>query len=261
MKFRRGDTLVEVMFAVGIFGLVSVGAIGIMNKGLYDAQKTLEISMARNEIDAQAEALRFIHAAYITEKQTTSKTYTKVWQALISNTFVFKPQEVPSGFFTKYNNYSCDDIYSSDAFTSKSFIINHRRLDSDTVKAYTADDTSAAQVNGEAMIVYNASYLDDGAHLISQTPTYPRLLFSSSGARSTITDLDQNFSENSVAQPYYDKLTKAQGIWITAIASDNTDSEGKPEFYDFHIRTCWNAPGSSDSMTISTTVRLFNPDR
>lgn len=258
MKSRRGDTLVEVMFAVGIFGLVAVGAIGIMNKGLYDAQKTLEISMARNEIDAQAEALRFIHAAYVTEKNTTSKTYTKVWQALTSGTFVYKPQDLSSDFFSKYNNYTCGDIYSSNAFPKKSFIVNYRRLDNDTVKAYTGNGTSAAQVNGEAMLVYNASYFNDDAHLLAQTPTYPRLLFSNNPNRNHITDLNQSLSENDVAQPYYDKLTKAQGIWITAVAADNSS---KPEFYDFYIRTCWSAPGSDGSMTISTTIRLFNPDR
>ena len=252
----KGDTLVEVMFAVGIFGLVAVGAIGIMNKGLYDAQKALEITMARQEIDAQAEALRFIHNAYITEKQTTSKIYTKVWQALGS--VVYKPQDVPANFFTNYNNHACNEIYASDAFPSKVFIINHRRLDSSTVKSYVVDSGNyAAQVNGEAMIVYNASYLDDDAHLLAKTPTYPRLLFSNNPARNRIIDLDQTLSDSTAGQPYYDKLTKAQGIWVTAIAADDSS---RPEYYDFYIRTCWDTPRSTDSMTISTTIRLFNPD-
>ncbi|MBR3319132.1 prepilin-type N-terminal cleavage/methylation domain-containing protein, partial [Candidatus Saccharibacteria bacterium] len=36
-SFRKGDTLIEVMFAVGVFGLAAVGAISLMNRGLATA--------------------------------------------------------------------------------------------------------------------------------------------------------------------------------------------------------------------------------
>ena len=88
-KALHGDTLVEVMFAVGIFGLVSISAISLMNRGLQNAQNALEITMARQEIDTQAEALRFLHEAYIIEKATDDERYTKAWEEIISKSYSF----------------------------------------------------------------------------------------------------------------------------------------------------------------------------
>lgn len=61
----RGDTLIEVLFAVAIFSLVAVSSMSIMNQGTATAQRALEITLVRQEIDAQAEALRFLNASYI----------------------------------------------------------------------------------------------------------------------------------------------------------------------------------------------------
>ncbi|MCQ2568836.1 MAG: hypothetical protein MJ155_00935, partial [Candidatus Saccharibacteria bacterium] len=61
MSIKHGDTIIEVVFAFMVFATVSVASIGIMNSGLNQAQRSLEVTMARNEIDAQAEAIRFIH--------------------------------------------------------------------------------------------------------------------------------------------------------------------------------------------------------
>ena len=57
----KGDTLVEVILAVTVFSMVAVGTISIMNKGVAIAQHSLEISLVRQQIDAQAEMLRYIH--------------------------------------------------------------------------------------------------------------------------------------------------------------------------------------------------------
>ncbi|MEI6053930.1 MAG: hypothetical protein WCQ49_01000 [Candidatus Saccharibacteria bacterium] len=62
---NRGDTLIEVLFAISIFSLVVVGSISIMNQGVNASQRSLEITLVRNEIDAQAEALRFMNASYV----------------------------------------------------------------------------------------------------------------------------------------------------------------------------------------------------
>lgn len=61
----RGDTLIEVLFAVTVFSFVAVGALAIMNQGSATAQHSLETTLVRAEIDAQAETLRFIHDSYI----------------------------------------------------------------------------------------------------------------------------------------------------------------------------------------------------
>lgn len=59
--FRRGDTIVEVIFAVALFSMVAVGAITLMNKGVRIAQQSLEVTLVRQQIDSQAEMLRYIH--------------------------------------------------------------------------------------------------------------------------------------------------------------------------------------------------------
>lgn len=66
----RGDTLIEVLFAIAIFSLVAVGGLAIMNQGTATSQRALEITLVRNEIDAQAETLRFLNASYIAAYQT-----------------------------------------------------------------------------------------------------------------------------------------------------------------------------------------------
>lgn len=65
MLVRRGDTIVEVLFAITIFSMIAVAAVSLMNKGLATSQRSLEITTVRQQIDGQAEALRFMHAAYV----------------------------------------------------------------------------------------------------------------------------------------------------------------------------------------------------
>jgi len=66
---ERGDTLIEVMFAFAIFALVAVGSLTIMNQGISTAQRSLEITLVRAQMDAQAEAIRYIHQAYVNSYQ------------------------------------------------------------------------------------------------------------------------------------------------------------------------------------------------
>jgi type II secretory pathway pseudopilin PulG len=64
LKENRGDTIIEVLFAFTVFSLLAVGASIIMNQGIAAAQKSLEITLVRQQIDAQAEALRYVRDAY-----------------------------------------------------------------------------------------------------------------------------------------------------------------------------------------------------
>lgn len=66
---EAGDTLIEVMFAFAIFALVAVGSLTIMNQGISAAQRSLEITLVRAQMDAQAEAIRYIHQAYVAAYQ------------------------------------------------------------------------------------------------------------------------------------------------------------------------------------------------
>lgn len=66
---ETGDTIIEVMFAIAVFAMVAVGSLMIMNQGVATAQRSIEITFVRQQIQAQAEAIRFIHDSYITSYQ------------------------------------------------------------------------------------------------------------------------------------------------------------------------------------------------
>ena len=90
-NISRGDTLIEVLFAISVFSLVVVGGLSIMNQGTAAAQRALEITLVRNEIDAQAEALRFMNASYIAaynpkdpSVQLTEGTPAREWQDMVA---------------------------------------------------------------------------------------------------------------------------------------------------------------------------------
>lgn len=62
---QTGDTLIEVLFAVSVFALVVVGALSLMNQGTATSTRSLQITLVRQEIDNEAETLRFLSSAYV----------------------------------------------------------------------------------------------------------------------------------------------------------------------------------------------------
>lgn len=49
MKYKRGDTIIEVTLAISIFAMMMVGGLAIMNNGLAKAQGTLQLTMAYSQ--------------------------------------------------------------------------------------------------------------------------------------------------------------------------------------------------------------------
>ncbi|MBC7512045.1 type II secretion system protein, partial [Candidatus Saccharibacteria bacterium] len=68
---QRGDTLIEVIVAFAVFAMVAVGALNVMNQGTATAQDTLETTHVRQQIDNQAEILRYLHQAYLANPDDT----------------------------------------------------------------------------------------------------------------------------------------------------------------------------------------------
>ena len=83
-RLQRGDTIVEVLFATTIFSMVAVGGLSIMNQGTAMAQRALEIGLVRQQIDAQADALRYMSQAYIAD-YGGSGLATQRWNNVIFN--------------------------------------------------------------------------------------------------------------------------------------------------------------------------------
>lgn len=81
MRRQRGDTIIEVLLAVTVFGILAVGTMVVMNRGAAIAERSLEITLARQEVDAQAEMLRYVHSRY-SDVDNKDSYYNALWQSL-----------------------------------------------------------------------------------------------------------------------------------------------------------------------------------
>lgn len=80
VKTKRGDTIVEAVFAFAIFGFIAVSSLLIMRQGMAKTQTAQEINLVRAQINAQAEALRYIHSSALSDyasDNTNSDIYKK----------------------------------------------------------------------------------------------------------------------------------------------------------------------------------------
>ncbi len=63
LKFRQADTLVEVMVGFAVFTVVAVGTSAIMNRGVSMVERSLEVTLVREQIDSQAALLRYARSS------------------------------------------------------------------------------------------------------------------------------------------------------------------------------------------------------
>ena len=61
-RFVRGDTVIEVMFSFTVLSMLVVGTYALMNRGMQVAQRSLEITLVRQQIDSQISMVRYIQA-------------------------------------------------------------------------------------------------------------------------------------------------------------------------------------------------------
>ncbi len=115
LSYKRGDTLIEVMLAITIFSMLSIGSTTIMNQGTNTAQRALEITQVRQQIDAQAEALRAAQQAFTVSTNPSDPALT--WNQITATapTSDFQSVDSPSG---------CPEIKADDI--SGSFIMDTR---------------------------------------------------------------------------------------------------------------------------------------
>ena len=237
---KSGDTMIEVMFGIATFSLVSILAITIMNLGISTAETNLEQTMARDLISAQAEAIRYIHDSYITERKnlTSNQEFGDLWNRLKAQ------HNSSSSAILSLQPNRCADRYadsgSESIFSAKSFIINTRKIDaSDPQKTIYSTITDSA--------IFKLASLQ------------PRLIFAVESGTTDDTNISESSNDVTATGKEYTSLKSAEGIWVTSVASEST-IDGKPEYYDYHIQTCWNAPGQNAPSTIGTIIRLYNPE-
>lgn len=142
-KFLRGDTIIEVLFAVTIFSALAISGLSVMNRSVGTAQRTLEVSLVRQEINNQAEVLRFVHDSYISGSDTVQA---QVWNNIADSSNIILANQLTS-LDTLVN--SCQPP------TQRAFIINPR-----TVKLVT---NSTANIFQPAQIYSQLRYNSDNS--------------------------------------------------------------------------------------------------
>ena len=262
MVIKRGDTLIEVALAIGIFSMVAVAVVAVVGGSTSSAQSALEITIAREEIDAQAEALRFIQSSYIaggnTSANATNSTnkYAELWQSIVSEAVdLSNKTDEEAEKVLLYNPSTCENLNDSEYLSSQgAFVINPRALGINYSSTGIFSDFSETAIN---QIVIRPSSSNSK---FQSAATYPRLVYGNSG--DALIDLETK-TQNII--------TGVEGIYVIAVKDNRTTTvvnvddnniyvEGTSAYYDFYIRTCWFAPGSERPSTISTVIRLQDPN-
>ncbi|MDO4781151.1 MAG: type II secretion system protein [Candidatus Saccharibacteria bacterium] len=100
---QRGETLIEVLLATTVFGIVAVSVMAIMNRGMIIAERSLEITLVRHQIDAQADLMRYIHS-----RRGHEAGYAQLWRQITDRAITSSPSQLgaaacpaslPSGAF------------------------------------------------------------------------------------------------------------------------------------------------------------------
>ena len=248
---KKGDSLIEVILANTVFGFLAVAVVAIMNHGLQYSQNTLELTMARNEMDAQAESLRFLHDAYSSEKKNANSVYADIWDAIANK--AYSPKELQEKYPSFYENFTRSDITCANMYdfsnegagviTQNSFVLNTHSLDTSSVS-----DSA----------LYNT---------LNESPIYPRLIYGA-GSSEALSDTYYDASVGGIVRHYNNNLYSAEGLWVTAVRStigqQCTNNDGEkvfhPDYYDFYIRSCWDNLSKNVDNTMATTIRLSNPN-
>jgi len=247
-SMKRGDTIIEVSLAFAIFSLVAIISVSMMNMGLSASERSLELATARNELNAQAEALRFIHSSYISELALpvctseilsageSCQEYKGVWEDIAGSALDYQPT-------INYPLESCEEVYRNDGVggslltQNHAFIINTRRLSS---------PHGARMVNGRNIV------LRPGSGVFQAATLGARIIYTS----NFVDEPTDQISELGLNE--YVEVSKVEGIWVIPVSGPSNGREG-PQYYDFYIETCWYGSGNAAPTSLDTVVRLYNP--
>lgn len=85
-RLQRGETLIEVLLATTVFGLLAVSVMAIMNRGMVIAERSLEATLVRQQIDAQADLLRYVHS-----RRGHDAGYEQLWRRITDRVITSNP--------------------------------------------------------------------------------------------------------------------------------------------------------------------------
>lgn len=266
---RRGDTLIEVTIAIGIFSMIAIAVVAVMSSGTSGAQTALETTLTREEIDTQAEALRFIQTAYAVNKNDTETNhYAKLWKKIIGNAINMKEgtwTENRQQAVLQYHPNDCKELYNPSASSTgvnadpnsdikdHAFVINPRML------GLFNPNSSDSTINLDSV------YIPYSSNRLTEASIYPRLIY-------TNTDSVAGSQDALIDDTEKNRLWRAEGLYVIAVKDAKTTSTTgdyatgtgtttqNAAFYDFYIRSCWYGTDANEPSTISTVIRLYDPD-
>lgn len=265
IKRFRGDTIIEVAFAIAVFSLVAIISINVMNAGLSTAQASMEVMVARSEIDSQAEALRFVQNAFTLERElpVDSQEYRELWYTLTRDSnassdsgMMNSPEALPS-----LNVDSCSQIYDRSGSSPNSIFKSDLTAFAIDTRALDPNDPSfmpGATMSKKISEIIVSTKTESNRNKFTESSIYPRLIYTDMYATP-----DNNSDTTLYENGEYRFLSRIEGIWVIAVKDATVNNPTRyttPEFFDFHIRTCWNAPGQNRPSTIGTIIRLYNPE-
>lgn len=268
-RFLRGDTLIEVTIAIGIFALVAISVVAVVNISTSGAQSALENTLTREEVDSQAETLRFIQSAYVNDSNLDGDVtenpklllYQKIWERVKSyaQANMSVSGEVNANFDKDFKPETCDALYAkaddrpmSYLQEQNAFIIDIRRLN-----AYDEND----DIDRFAESVVLAARDDNR---FTAAVTYPHLVYKKEDP------MGDKYEDALIDSGGFDVLDKIEGIFIVGIRDKNTTAVVTDDvkdyivtastYYDFYVRSCWYNAGSEVPSIVSTLIRLRDPD-
>ena len=212
---KKGDTIIEVMLAITVFSLVAIGAYVIMNRSSNSLQTSLEVTLVRQQMDAQVEMLRMI---YSQARDAEVPAAINNWQNIVTGASTLSVS-VPS-----LPDLIEDDTRCVSPPTSRRFIIH--------------PDTGVAISNANAIFKRADETTPASRDMV------PYASVSVAAGNSTI--------------------AHANGIWIQVVRGGSSipGQPDYPQYYDFHVRACWNSAGDSTMpMTLGTITRIYDATR
>ena len=252
---KRGDTLLEVVLAFVMFSIVAAISVALMNSSISGAEASIELTLARTEIDAQSETIRFVHEAY-----NYDRAYNNLWNHILKQLIDKEQKELP-----KLDIDKCSALYKDDPSSdikpitdAKAFILNPRQVNNGT----STDEEKIKNFYGRSLVT-----VEENSDKFSASSLNPRIIYEKESTSSneevgTIGDSDSNFNDtrnstdDDIAhEDQYTLVSHVEGIY-DFLVKDPTD----PSHYDFYVYTCWFAPGAERPTTIGTVTRLFNPE-
>lgn len=256
---KRGDTIIEVTLAFAIFSLVAILTIAMMNLGLSASERSLELVTARNELNAQAEALRFVHSSYISEMTLPTcdspdlkpgekcQQYAEIWNDITSNAID------SSSMTINYPLSNCNEVYDNDnqlLRANNAFVINTRQLISSE-----SNQNNIGYLSSDAIL-----WSTKTNNIFQKAPLNARIIYSPHTGADGEGDNNSTGQLSSISLNEYLRVAKVEGIWTIPVAGPDIIGKGYPQYYDFYIETCWYGSGNPAPTSLDTVVRLYNPE-